>query len=125
MGRAINPFLIHGQMHGGLAQGIGQSVLERVVFDPDSGQLASGSFMDYTLPRADDLPDFTTLIHEVPTADNPLGVKGCGEGPTTGSPAAVINAALDALAPLGVARLDMPLTPERLWRAIRGAGAPT
>ena len=121
MGRALNPLLIHGQMHGGLAQGIGQAAQERVVYDPESGQLASGSFMDYALPRAGDLPSFNTAINEVPSADNPLGVKGCGEGPTTGSPAAVVNAALDALAPRGVSHLDMPLTPERLWRALQDA----
>ncbi len=118
MGRALNPLLVHGQMHGGLAQGVGQAALERVVYDPDTGQLASGGFMDYALPRADDLPSFTTLIEAVPSADNPLGVKGCGEGPTTGSPAAVVNAALDALAPRGVTHIDMPLTPERLWRTL-------
>jgi carbon-monoxide dehydrogenase large subunit len=105
-------------MHDGLAQGIGQAALERVVYDPDTGQLVSGGFMDYALSRADALPSFTTLIEAVPSADNPFHVKGYGPGPTTGSPAAVVNAALDALTPRSVTHNDMPLTPERLWRAL-------
>jgi aerobic carbon-monoxide dehydrogenase large subunit len=106
----------------GLDPGIGQALLERVVFDPDSGQLLSGSFMDFALPRADDLPGFATLCNPVPGTDNPLGVKGIGEGPTTGSPPAVVNAVLDALGERGVSAIDMPLTPERVWRALRRAG---
>jgi carbon-monoxide dehydrogenase large subunit len=117
-GRVLNPLIVEGQLHGGIAQGIGQALLERVVFDPRSGQLLSGSFMDFALPRADDLPTFTTVCNPVPGADNPLGVKGIGEGPTTGSPPAVVNAVLDALSERGVSAIDMPLTPERVWRAL-------
>ncbi len=121
-GRMLNPLIVEGQLHGGIAQGVGQALLERVVYDPASGQLLSGSFMDFALPRADDLPAFTTAFNVVPAADNPLGVKGIGEGPTTGSPPAVVNAVLDALAADGVTALDMPLTPERVWRALRRPG---
>ncbi len=117
-GRVLNPLIVEGQLHGGIAQGVGQALLERVVYDPASGQLLSGSFLDFTLPRADDLPMLTTRFNPVVAADNPLGVKGIGEGPTTGSPPAVVNAVLDALAPDGVTALDMPLTPERVWRAL-------
>jgi aerobic carbon-monoxide dehydrogenase large subunit len=117
-GRVLNPLIVEGQLHGGIAQGIGQALLERVVLDPDSGQLLSGSFMDFALPRADDLPGFTTVCNPFPGADNPLGVKGIGEGPTTGSPPAVVNAVLDALGERGVSAIDMPLTPERVWRAL-------
>jgi carbon-monoxide dehydrogenase large subunit len=118
-GRVLNPLIVTGQLHGGIAQGIGQALLERVAYDPASGQLLSGSFMDFALPRADDLPPIATAFNPVPAADNPLGVKGIGEGPTTGSPPAVVNAVLDALASRGVTALDMPLTPERVWRALR------
>jgi carbon-monoxide dehydrogenase large subunit len=118
-GRVLNPLIVEGQLHGGIAQGIGQALLERVVYDPASGQLLSGSFMDFALPRADDLPMLTTRLNPVIADDNPLGVKGIGEGPTTGSPPAVVNAVLDALAADGVTALDMPLTPERVWRALR------
>jgi carbon-monoxide dehydrogenase large subunit len=117
-GRVINPLLAAGQLHGGLAQGIGQAALERVVYDPATGQLLSGSFMDFTLPRADDMPDVTVAFNPVEGDDNPLGVKGIGEGPTTASPPTVVNAVLDALAPRGVTRIDMPLTPETVWRAL-------
>jgi carbon-monoxide dehydrogenase large subunit len=117
-GRVLNPLIVEGQLHGGVAQGIGQALLEQVVYDPQTGQLLSGSFMDFALPRAGDLPMFTTACHPVASADNPLGVKGIGEGPTTGSPPAVVNAVLDALGEAGVAALDMPLTPERVWRAL-------
>jgi carbon-monoxide dehydrogenase large subunit len=116
-GRVLNPLIVKGQLHGGIAQGIGQALLERVVWDA-SGQLLSGSFMDFALPRADDLPSFTTAFNALPADDNPLGVKGIGEGPTTGSPPAVVNAVLDALSGRGVTALDMPLTPERVWRAL-------
>jgi aerobic carbon-monoxide dehydrogenase large subunit len=118
-GRVLNPMIVEGQLHGGIAQGIGQALLERVVWDEASGQLLSGSFMDFALPRADDLPSFTTAFNVVPADDNPLGVKGIGEGPTTGSPPAVVNAVLDALSGRKVAALDMPLTPERIWRALQ------
>jgi aerobic carbon-monoxide dehydrogenase large subunit len=109
---------VTGQLHGGIAQGIGQALLEEVAWDPTSGQLLSGSFMDFAMPRADDLPMLTTAFNEVASEDNPLGVKGIGEGPTTGSPPAVVNAVLDALHERGVTALDMPLTPERVWRAL-------
>jgi carbon-monoxide dehydrogenase large subunit len=123
-GRVINPVLVAGQVHGATAQGIGQALLEQSVFDAASGQLLSGSFMDYALPRADDLPDFTLKRHEVPCVTNELGVKGCGESGTTVSPAAVINAVVDALSDYGVSHLDMPATPEKIWRLIQaGKGA--
>ncbi len=121
VGKAVNPMIVRGQVHGGVAQGFGQAVLERTVFDPVSGQLLSGSFMDYALPRADDLPDIEVELIEVPCATNPLGVKGAGEAGAVGSPPALINAILDALAPLGVAHIDMPATPERVWTAVRAA----
>jgi carbon-monoxide dehydrogenase large subunit len=122
VGRVVNPLLTEGQLHGGIAQGLGQSVFERVVYDPESGQLMSGSFMDYALPRADELPSFKTAFEEVPCEDNPLGAKGAGEGPTTGCPPAVMNAVIDALSGQGIRHLDMPATPERVWRALRAAG---
>jgi len=120
-GRVINPLLAAGQLHGGLAQGIGQAALERVAYDPESGQLLSGSFMDFAMPRADDMPDVTVAFNPVEGDDNPLGVKGIGEGPTTASPPTVVNAVLDALAPRGVTHIDMPVTPETVWRALTDA----
>jgi carbon-monoxide dehydrogenase large subunit len=121
-GRVLNPLIVNGQLHGGIAQGIGQALLERVVYDPQTGQLLSGSFMDFAMPRADDLPMFTTAFNPVAGEDNPLGVKGIGESPTTGSPPAVVNAVLDALGEAGIVSLDMPLTPERVWRALSAPG---
>lgn len=121
VGRIINPLIVEGQIHGGAAQGIGQALLERIVYDPESGQTLTGSFMDYTVPRADDLPSMTIAFDEVVEADNPLGVKGAGESATSGAPAAVMNAIRDALAQAGVQRFDMPATPERVWRALRDA----
>lgn len=121
VGRIVNPLIVEGQMHGGAVQGIGQALLERIVYDPDSGQTLTGSFMDYTVPRADDMPFIALAFDEVAEADNPLGVKGAGESATSGAPAAVMNAIRDALALRGVARLDMPATPERVWRALREA----
>ncbi|MCC7426303.1 MAG: xanthine dehydrogenase family protein [Alphaproteobacteria bacterium] len=121
-GTLVNPMLTLGQVHGGLAQGIGQALLEHVVFDPESGQLLSGSFMDYALPRADDLPRFDGLLSaEAPTRVNRLGAKGAGQAGAIAAPPVVMNAILDALAPLGVRNLDMPATPERVWRAILAA----
>ncbi len=117
-GRLINPLLTAGQVQGGLAQGIGQALLERTVYDPDSGQLLSGSFMDYAIPRAADLPGFDITLVEQPTAANPLGVKGSGQAGAMIAPQTVMHAVLDALAPLGVTALDMPATPERVWQAI-------
>lgn len=123
MGHVLNPLIVRGQVHGGVAQGIGQAVLERTVYDPESGQLVSASFMDYGIPRADDLPDIDVDLIEIPCATNPLGVKGAGEAGAVGSPPAVINAVVDALAEDGVSHIDMPVTPERLWRAINAAKA--
>ena len=120
-GRSVNPMIVHGQMHGAAAQGIGQALLERCVYDAASGQLLSGSFLDYAIPRADDLPSIAVVSRDVPSPTNPLGVKGAGEGATVGAPGAVIHAILDALAPLGVTDLDMPATPERVWQAIQAA----
>ncbi|MEJ0018780.1 MAG: xanthine dehydrogenase family protein molybdopterin-binding subunit [Acetobacteraceae bacterium] len=120
-GTLINPMLTLGQIQGGVAQGIGQAMLEHTVYDAESGQMLSGSFMDYTLPRAADLPDFAITLTGVPTAANPLGVKGSGQAGAIAAPQAIIAAVLDALAPLGVTHIDMPATPERVWRAIRSA----
>lgn len=108
---------------GGIAQGIGQALLESIVYDAESGQLLTGSFMDYGMPRADDLPNFTLSLAEYPCRTNPLGVKGVGEAGTIGAPAAVINALLDALRPVGVTDIQMPATPSRVWHAIREAQA--
>jgi aerobic carbon-monoxide dehydrogenase large subunit len=121
VGKAVNPMIVRGQVHGGVTQGFGQAALERTVYDPESGQLLSGSFTDYALPRADDMPDIEVAFIEVPCATNPLGVKGAGEAGAVGSPPAVINAILDALAEDGVRALDMPATPERVWQALRAA----
>ena len=117
-GTVLNPLIVEGQLHGGIAQGIGQALLEHVAWDPRTGQPLSGSFMDFALPRAGDLPMFTTACNPIAAEDNPLGVKGIGESPTTGSPPAVVNAVLDALSEAGITALDMPLTPERVWRAL-------
>ncbi len=122
-GTAINPMLLVGQVQGGVAQGIGQALMERTVYDAESGQLLSGSFMDYALPRAADLPNLDVLLLGTPTAANPLGVKGAGQAGAIAAPPAVVAAVLDALAPLGVTHLDMPLTPERVWQAIQAAEA--
>ncbi len=121
VGTVINPMIVEGQIHGGLAQGLGQALLERCAYD-DAGQLVSGSFMDYAIARADDLPLFVTECDESqPCTHNPLGAKGCGEAGSIGAPAALVGAALDALGSLGVTDLEMPLTPEQVWRRIRGA----
>lgn len=116
-GTLVNPMLVEGQVHGGLVQGIGQALCERTVYDA-SGQLSSGSFMDYALPRADLVPGFDLAFHSVPAKTNPLGVKGCGEAGITAAPVAVVNAVVNALAPYDVAHLDMPLTAERIWRSL-------
>ncbi len=123
VGRVVNPLLLDGQIHGGVAQGVGQALGERIVYDRDSGQLLSGTFMDYAMPRADELPFFAVEANEVPTPNNPLGIKGAGEAGTVGALPALMNAVNDALAPLGVRHFDMPATPERLWRAISEARA--
>jgi carbon-monoxide dehydrogenase large subunit len=122
-GTIINPMIVEGQVHGGLAQGIGQALMEHCVYDRETAQLLTGSFMDYTMPRADDLPNFKIGHVCTPCTTNPLGTKGCGEAGAIGSPPAVMNAVLDALAPLGVKDLDMPATPHRVWQAIEQAKA--
>lgn len=121
-GQALNPALLAGQVHGGVTQGIGQALHEHTFYAAD-GQLLAGSFMDYRLPKADDLPSFAFDHRTSPTARNPFGIKGCGEAGATGAPPAVLNAVLDALAPLGVRDLDMPATPQAVWNAIREAGS--
>ena len=121
VGRVINPMIVDGQMHGSTAQGVGQALLEEGVYDRDTGQLLSGSFMDYAMPRADMFPSFLCETNEVLAPNNPLGVKGGGEGGTTGAPPAVINAVVDALRDFGVRDVPMPATPERVWRAMRGS----
>ena len=118
-GRAVNPMLIHGQSHGGIAQGIGQALSEECLYDRDTAQLLSGSLMDYAVPRADTLPLFRTEISEVPSTTNPLGMRGGSEGGITPGPAAVANAIVDALWEFGVEHIELPAAPERLWRAIR------
>jgi len=121
VGTVINPLTLKGQIHGGIAQGAGQVLMEQVVYDRDSGQILSGSFMDYAMPRADSFGDIAVAGNPVPTRLNPLGAKGAGEAGTVGALPAVMNAILDALAPLGVRALDMPATSERVWRAIQAA----
>ncbi len=118
VGKAINPLIVHGQMHGGAAQGLGQALMEHVVFEAASGQPLAGSLMDYAIPRADDLPPLTVELDELAEPDNPLGVKGAGENATTGAPAAVMNALRDALHAAGAGGVDMPATRERVWRAL-------
>ncbi|MBL9035174.1 MAG: molybdopterin-dependent oxidoreductase, partial [Rhodospirillaceae bacterium] len=122
VGRVINPMIVEGQVHGGVAQGIGQALLERCVYDEQSGQLLTGSLMDYCMPRADDLPNFKVGHHATMCTHNPIGAKGVGEVGAIGSPPAVINAVLDALLPLGVQDISMPATPLKVWQAIQGAG---
>lgn len=121
VGRVINPMIVHGQVQGGVAQGIGQALFEQAFYEKESGQLLTASFVDYRLPRAGDLPDIVSDCHEVRCANNPIGVKGAGEGGATGAPPAVINALLDALEDVGVMDIDMPATPEAVWQAIRAA----
>jgi aerobic carbon-monoxide dehydrogenase large subunit len=118
VGRAVNPLIVHGQTHGGIAQGVGQALFEQCIYEGASGQLLSASFMDYAMPRADMLPSFVTAISEVPSATNRLGIRGGGEGGTTPALAVVVNAVVNALADYGVEHLEMPVTPERIWRAI-------
>jgi carbon-monoxide dehydrogenase large subunit len=124
-GRAVNPMILHGQTHGGIAQGVGQALWESCAYEAESGQLLSATLMDYALPRADMLPSFTTEISEVPSTSHPLGLRGGGEGGTTPALGAVVNAIVDALAELGVEHIEMPATPERVWRAIRDARRPS
>ena len=118
----LNPLLVEGQVHGGIAQGAGQALMEGVIYDPVDGQVLTGSFMDYAMPRADNFCFFEVDRNPVPTKTNPLGVKGAGECGTVGALPAVMNAINDALAPLGVRNIAMPCTPDKIWRAIRDAG---
>ena len=122
VGVELNPLLVGGQVHGGIAQAAGQALMELITYDEDNGQLLSGSFMDYAMPRAADLCNFDVGSHPVPTKTNPLGVKGAGECGTVGGLAVVMNAINDALAPLGVRNFTMPASPGRVWAAIRDAG---
>jgi len=121
VGRVINPMIVEGQVHGGVAQGIGQALLEAAAYDKESGQLLTGSYMDYAMPRADDVPNIQVANHATLCTHNPLGVKGVGEVGAIGSPPAVINAVLDALRPLGVEDITMPATPYKVWSAIQSA----
>jgi aerobic carbon-monoxide dehydrogenase large subunit len=125
VGRAVNPLILHGQTHGGIAQGAGQALMEDAHYDRNSGQLLTASFMDYAMPRADDFPAFVTDLSEVPSPTNRLGVRSGGEGGTTPALAAAVNAIVDALADLGVTHVEMPATPERVWRAIKAARTPS
>jgi carbon-monoxide dehydrogenase large subunit len=119
-GTVINPMLVAGQVHGGVAQGLGQAMGEHGVYDPDSGQLVTGSFMDYWMPRADNMPHIDFKTNEVPCTTNPLGAKGCGEAGTVGAAPAFVNAVVDALSPYGVAHIDMPVTPLKVWQITKG-----
>ena len=120
LGTIINPLLVEGQIQGGAVQGLGQALMEQAVYDSD-GQLVTGSFMDYAMPRAHDVPMITVASHPVPTKSNPLGAKGCGEAGTSGGLPAVANAVIDALSDLGIRHLEMPMTPSRIWQAIEEA----
>jgi carbon-monoxide dehydrogenase large subunit len=120
VGRVINPMIVDGMVHGGIAQGAGQALLEYAAYDEKNGQLLTGSMMDYAVPKADDLPSFETDRTVTPSPVNPMGVKGAGETGTIASTAAIANAVLDALSPLGVTHLDLPLTPARIWAAVQG-----
>jgi carbon-monoxide dehydrogenase large subunit len=119
VGRVINPMIVEGQTHGGVVQGLSQAMGEICVYDRASGQLLNGSFADYRLARADDVPMIATATNEAPTASNALGVKTAGESGTTPSPAVLIGALVDALKDFGVTHIDLPATPERVWRAIQ------
>ena len=120
-GNVVNPMIVEGQVHGGVAQGVGQALLENCVYDEDSAQLLSGSFVDYTMPRADDLPNFAVGYVVTPSPHNALGVKGCGEAGAIAAPPAVINAVINALAPAGVDDISMPATPHKIWQALQSA----
>ena len=124
VGVVINPLLLKGQIHGGIAQGVGQALMENIAYDGSSGQVVSGSFMDYCMPRADDMCAFDVASNDVPTKTNPLGVKGAGEAGCVGALPCVMSAVNDALAPLGAPYVEMPATPEKIWRAIASATSP-
>ena len=119
-GVVVNPMVVEGQIHGGAAQGLGQALYEQIIYD-ESGQLTTGTLLDYCLPTAEMVPPFVTKTMETPSPTNPIGVKGMGEGPTVGTPPAIVNAVVDALAPFGVRHIEMPLTPEKVWRAVQSA----
>jgi aerobic carbon-monoxide dehydrogenase large subunit len=121
-GVIVNPLLAAGQIHGGVVQGIGQALCEEVCYDPDTGQLLTGSLLDYAVPRADRVPNIRSQFQETPSPVNALGVKGIGESGSIGAPPTIVHAVLDALAPFGIDHLDMPLTPLKIWTAIRNAG---
>ena len=120
VGKLINPMLCHGQMHGGIAQGIGQALYEGVDYD-ESGQLLTGSLLDYTFPKSEQIPRMRTSFQITPSPTNPLGVKGIGEAGCVGAPPAIVGAVCDALKPFGITHVDMPLTPPRVWHAIEAA----
>ena len=120
-GIIINPLLAEGQIHGGVVQGIGQALYEDVHYDRETGQLLTGSLLDYAVPRADTMPAIRSCFQETPSPTNPLGVKGIGESGTIGAPPTIVHAVLDALAPFGITHLDMPLTPPKIWAAIQQA----
>ena len=122
-GQLVNPMLVQGQVHGGIMQGIGQALCENCIYDAQSGQLLTGSLMDYRLPKATDFPQFVWASNQTNTATNPLGVKGAGEAGTTAAPPAVINAIVDALSKFGIRHIDMPATPEKIWRACQARAA--
>ena len=122
-GTVVNPMIVAGQLHGGVVQGIGQALMEMTVYDGE-GQLLTGSFMDYAMPRATDVPPFVLAEHPVPAKTNPLGVKGCGEAGCAGALTSVMNAVIDALADHGIRHVDMPLTPFHIWQALRAARWP-
>ncbi len=122
-GRIVNPLLAAGQIHGGVVQGIGQALYEEVRYDGETGQLLTGSLLDYAVPRADRVPAIRSQFQETPSPTNPLGVKGIGESGTIGAPPTIVHAVLDALAPFGITHLDMPLTPPKIWAAIQSARA--
>ncbi|MDA0240952.1 MAG: molybdopterin-dependent oxidoreductase, partial [Proteobacteria bacterium] len=121
VGTVINALTLEGQIHGGIGQAVGQAFSERIVYDPESGQLVTGSFLDYGMPRADDMCFFDCANNPVPTDKNPLGVKGAGEAGNVGGLAAIMNAVVNALSPLGISHIDMPATPEKVWQAIQDA----
>ena len=119
-GTIINPMIVEGQVHGGVAHGVGQALLEHAIYDGESGQLLTGSYMDYCMPRADNLPSYDLATTETPSPHNPLGVKGCGEAGAIAAPAAVMNAVTDAL---GTEAIDMPATSDKVWQTIQNASA--
>ena len=121
VGTVMNPMLLKGQIHGGIVQGVGQILGEQIVWDAETGQPLTGSFMDYAMPRADLVPSFEVESNPVPTPMNPLGIKGAGEAGTVGAMPCLVNAIVDALSPLGITTIDMPATPQRIWQTIKDA----